>query len=549
MANEIDVTVAGKETVSKTFQDVGKAAGSAEKAIVGSMENSSKSTEGAAKAGDKLSSVWQSGNNTANRFADGVSGIADGIQAVSDTQNHAARAADEYRRKENDVQQAMEDVQQAARDLKQAQLDLNQSTLDGKQSQIDFEQALADKNQAMIDAQTAQKDYNDAVKEHGKDSTEAQQALQDLKQSQIDLKQAELDSSQAISDQAQATEDGEQSQRDANQATIDAKGAQLDLNEAQRQAVPASDVQNWSSALGAATPILLGVSGAVDLLTLATNALTASWIKNTAGAIAAKVAQVAGAVATGVMTAAQWLLNVALTANPIGLIIVAIGLLIAGIVLLWTHSSGFRDFFIGMWSDIWGFLKVVGGWFAGPFASFFVNWFHTTMGALNDIKNVFMTVFNFIRGIVSNSIDFMTGLPGKIKAAFSVVGDYISAPFRAGFNAISRAWNNTVGRLSWTIPDWVPGIGGNGISAPRLPTAATGADVLRTGAMLVHKGERVVPASKAGFESQGSGGAMRLVIDLSSAPRELRRWIKSMTKLYGGGGPSAVQIAWAGDTS
>lgn len=549
MANEIDVTVAGKETVSDTFKSVEKAAGSAEKAIVGSMESSSKATDDAAKAGDKLSGAWESGNDTANRFADGVTGIADSVQAVSDVQNHGAKAADEYKRKELDVQQAMEDVQQAARDLKQAQLDLNQSNIDGAQSQIDFEQALADKQQAMIDAQSAQQDYNDAVKEHGKNSVEAQQALQDLKQSQIDLKQAELDSSQAIADQAQATEDGEQATRDASQATMDAKGAQLDLNDAQRAAVPSSDVQKWSDTMGAALPILLGVSGAVDILTLATNALTASWLKNTAGMIANRVAQIAGSIATGVMTAAQWLLNIALTANPIGLIIVGIVALIAVIVLLWTHSSGFRDFFIAMWADIWGFLKAVGGWFAGPFADFFIALWGKIMAVLNGIRDGFVSAFNFVKNYVSNVIDYVVGLPGRIKNAFVSVGEFISAPFRAGFNAVSRFWNNTIGRLSWTVPGWVPGIGGNNISAPRLPTAATGADVLRTGAMLVHKGERVVPASKAGFESTGSGGAITLVIDLSSAPRDLRKWIKSMTKVWGGAGSNSVQLAWAGDSA
>jgi len=241
-------------------------------------------------------------------------------------------------------------------------------------------------------------------------------------------------------------------------------------------------------------------------------------------------------------------LNVALTANPIGLIVVAIGLLIAGIVLLWTHSDGFRNFFIKMWEDIWGFLKAVGAWFAGPFADFFVALWNHILSVLGGIKDGFVSAFNFVKNFVSKAIDFIIGLPGKIKSAFVAVSDFISAPFKAGFNAVSRFWNNSVGKLSWTIPGWVPGIGGNTISAPRLPTAATGADVLRTGAMLVHKGERVVPASKAGFGSQGSGGVMRLVIDLSSAPHELRKWIKSMTKLYGGGGDNSVQLAWAGDT-
>lgn len=48
------------------------------------------------------------------------------------------------------------------------------------------------------------------------------------------------------------------------------------------------------------------------------------------------------ATATGLATGAQWLWNAALDANPIGLIIVAIGLLVAAFVILWKHSETFR---------------------------------------------------------------------------------------------------------------------------------------------------------------------------------------------------------------
>lgn len=42
-------------------------------------------------------------------------------------------------------------------------------------------------------------------------------------------------------------------------------------------------------------------------------------------------------------------------------------------------------------------------------------------------------------------------------------------PFRTAFNYISDAWNSTIGSLSWTVPGWVPFIGGNSISVPHIP--------------------------------------------------------------------------------
>ena len=53
--------------------------------------------------------------------------------------------------------------------------------------------------------------------------------------------------------------------------------------------------------------------------------------------------QLAVKVATAAWTAAQWLLNAALTANPIGLVIVALAALVAAIVLAYTKSETFRN--------------------------------------------------------------------------------------------------------------------------------------------------------------------------------------------------------------
>lgn len=92
----------------------------------------------------------------------------------------------------------------------------------------------------------------------------------------------------------------------------------------------------------------------------------------TTGFLIYKTAVLAISVATKVWTAAQWLLNLAMDANPVGLVIIAIAAIAAGVYLLWTHSKGFRDFFIGAWHVIWDTLKAIGGWFAGPFAQFFV---------------------------------------------------------------------------------------------------------------------------------------------------------------------------------
>ncbi len=56
--------------------------------------------------------------------------------------------------------------------------------------------------------------------------------------------------------------------------------------------------------------------------------------------------------ATKAQAAAQWLLNVALNANPIGIIITLIAALVGAFVVLWNKSEGFRNFWIGLWEEI-----------------------------------------------------------------------------------------------------------------------------------------------------------------------------------------------------
>lgn len=56
--------------------------------------------------------------------------------------------------------------------------------------------------------------------------------------------------------------------------------------------------------------------------------------------------------ATKVWTGIQWLLNVAMTANPIGLVITAIAILTAAIVYCWHKFAGFRAFVITAWDTL-----------------------------------------------------------------------------------------------------------------------------------------------------------------------------------------------------
>ena len=69
-------------------------------------------------------------------------------------------------------------------------------------------------------------------------------------------------------------------------------------------------------------------------------------------------------------------------------------------------------------------------------------------------------------GKVSALVNLITGIPRRIGNMASA----ISEPFKWAFSSIAQFWNNTAGKLSFTAPSWVPGIGGRGFSMPRLPS-------------------------------------------------------------------------------
>lgn len=124
-----------------------------------------------------------------------------------------------------------------------------------------------------------------------------------------------------------------------------------------------------------------GLSGAMTLLTskiyanivakimdkAETLAIIALYAKDAIvrGALAVKT--VALTVATKAQTAAQWLLNAAMTANPIGLIIAAIVALIAIFATLWNKSEGFRNFWINLWESIKNIVNNAVNWITGIF--------------------------------------------------------------------------------------------------------------------------------------------------------------------------------------
>jgi hypothetical protein len=83
------------------------------------------------------------------------------------------------------------------------------------------------------------------------------------------------------------------------------------------------------------------------------------------------------------------------------------------------------------------------------------------------------------------------------------------------FNAIGSIWNNTLGKISFDIPNWVPGLGGKGFSFPKIPALADGGIVNGPTLALIGEAgpEAVIPLDRMG----GMDGGTNVTINVQGA--------------------------------
>ena len=171
--------------------------------------------------------------------------------------------------------------------------------------------------------------------------------------------------------------------------------------------------------------------------------------------------KIADTVATGAATAATWLFNAALAVltSPITLVIVAIGALIAIIVLIvknWDTVSKAL-------SDGWNWIKEKASEIFTAIGEFFKNIWNsikeTAINIWNAIKDFFINYFNTVKSIfttVWNAIkDFFVNYFNTVKLIFTTVWNAIKDFFINYFNTVrsifEKVWNTIKDFISNTF--------------------------------------------------------------------------------------------------
>lgn len=213
-------------------------------------------------------------------------------------------------------------------------------------------------------------------------------------------------------------------------------------------------ISTFCDALSTAMDLASGAISVIEALSPVIGAVAGAIITYKGAVLLWNAAETAKNVVMGISTAAQWALNVAMTANPIGIVIVAIGALVGAFIVLWNKSEGFRNFWINLWEKVkaivtsaWegikaGFEKIKNGISA-------VKEKVSTMW--NGVKEKTSELWGGVKNVVSEKLNNIKsaydahggGLKGATFAAIEGVKEY----YRTGYDAINQLTGGKLGEV------------------------------------------------------------------------------------------------------
>lgn len=231
-------------------------------------------------------------------------------------------------------------------------------------------------------------------------------------------------------------------------------------------------------------------------------------------------AKVANAIVTKTAAAAQWLLNAAMSANPVMLVVIALVALAAIFVVAYRKSAVFRAVVNAAFAAIGKAAAAVFGWFkknwplllailTGPIGlavlAIVRNW--------DKIKAAATAVYRWVKSRFDAVVAFVTGLPKRIGRAAAGMWDGIKDSFRSALNWLIRAWNGLQFRIpGFDPPGPGPKFGGFTLGLPDIPELGAGGVVRhRRGGQVVRVAERgkdeIVGPLDEVADALGGGGA------------------------------------------
>lgn len=150
----------------------------------------------------------------------------------------------------------------------------------------------------------------------------------------------------------------------------------------------------WYTLIQEGNPVIIGLTTTLGILTAAM-AVNYAWTQRALliGGLK-KAMDIAQTVATGGLTAAQWALNAAFYASPLGIIAAGIGVVVGIVTLCWQKFEGFRMVVLGVWEVIKEFGRTLFDSIVAPFQKI-----------LSGIGSVGTAIVQLVKGNFSEAVD------------------------------------------------------------------------------------------------------------------------------------------------
>jgi TP901 family phage tail tape measure protein len=257
------------------------------------------------------------------------------------------------------------------------------------------------------------------------------------------------------------------------------------------------------------------------------------------------MAQMLWADATKLVTAAQWLLNVAMSANPIGLVVIAIAALVGALIYAYFHFKTFRKVVDEVFTWIKGHWPLLLAILTGPvgLAVLFivkhwnqirdgaismvhdvVHWFenlpHMILHALGDLGHLlWQGGVNLIMGLVHGIESVATSPVHALSSIVSGLRNLLPfSPARAGPLSGSGSPDVAGRRIAQMLAQGIDSGHGNVAASAARMAAAAG----------------ISGTASGGAGGAGGGGVARVQLEFTGSNADILNGLMKMTRLAGG---------------
>lgn len=230
---------------------------------------------------------------------------------------------------------------------------------------------------------------------------------------------------------------------------------------------------------------------------------------------------------TALATAAEWLFNTAMDANPLMLVVVGLVALGVALVIAWNKSKTFRDVVLGVWGAIKSGVSAVIGFFTHTIPAAFESVLGWVRSHWPMIAVLLSGPFAPLVALATNAFGVRSALTGALtsvwnfaKGVWSSLGQVWGAAWNGAWGLVKGVINFMIGGINALIGAWdslhfhfggVMGIGAFDVGVPqipKIPLLAQGGIVTKpTLAMVGEAGpEAVIPLGHALRRGGGSDG-------------------------------------------